>query len=58
MVIEFDAAPGDRLRVLAHGTGVRMTRARINSPRGIDWALTSPGDAHGLKFSAFEEIES
>ena len=58
MVLELDAAPGDRERVLAHGTGTRMTRARVQAQRGSDWTLTSPGDAHGVRFSAFEEIES
>ena len=58
MVVEFDTAPGDRERVLAHGTGTRMTRSRIQAQRGADWSLTSPGDAHGVRFSAFEEIES
>ena len=55
--VEFNTAPTDRQRVTAAGTFTRMARCRYQGGRGMNWSLTSPGNARDIRFSAFEEIE-
>jgi hypothetical protein len=55
--VEFDTAPTDRQRVTAAGTFTRMARCRYSTGRGMNWTLTSPGNARDIRFAAFEEIE-
>jgi hypothetical protein len=55
--VEFDTAPTDRQRVTAAGTFTRLSRCRYSTGRGMNWTLTSPGNARDIRFAAFEEIE-